>query len=165
MKLLALCLVAFMGLATTGLSSQLFFYNKMTGKCEDSHGKSGLNTASLSIVIATANGECADLSFLQDVWSDKNEITYTGWNLKGANLNHASILNVVLKSADLSGADMRGLKGGYSYFEGTVDLFTRLPDPSLGGHRMGNVDWTPGFPEIIGTECVPIAEHIDCGLL
>ena len=164
MRLFELILIASLTTSSVGLASDLYHYNSTTGRCINSAGHTGLNSTSFEALMATGNGECADLSFLQEVWSaDHLNATYTGWNLKGADLNRASALNVVLKSVELSGTQLLGLKGGYSYFEGKVDKYTQLPDRNHGGHEMADVDWSVGFPNMIGTSCNQKNNHIDCG--
>ena len=142
-------------------ASNLYRYNEANGLCENSKGELGLNPQSFQELKVTASGECADLRtiFIQD----DSETPHRGWNLQGANLNQAKVLNVVLESADLRGTKMESMTGVYSYFEGKADSFTRLPDKTQGGHSMGNIDRGQGFPEITGPPCQVASGHLDCG--
>ncbi len=149
------------GVPLLSYASETYRYNELTGLCESTNGDNGLNAISFQTLKETGNGECANLrgAFIQDDTGTPNR----NWNLKGANLNKTEVQNLILESADLRGAKMESMTGVYSYFEGRADVFTRLPNELEGGHPMGNIDRTQGFPSIAGPRCTVENGHMDCG--
>ncbi|MFC1521963.1 pentapeptide repeat-containing protein [Elusimicrobiota bacterium] len=73
--------------------------------CADKEGNEGFNKTSVEDVIASKNGECADLSKTKLKGAD-----LSGANLKGADLSKADLYNANLHKADLGWANLKGAK-------------------------------------------------------
>ena len=108
--------------------SPRFTYDGETGLCTDSEGREGLNPWTMEMVRETGEAECADLRGVALEEGDFSKPRLTGWNLRGAVLDDASIHFAIIEDAQLHGADLSGLSMGYAHVSGDIDGFTQLPE-------------------------------------
>ena len=104
-----------------------FTYDPEVGLCLNEAGEEGFNPASQAEVRETGDGQCVDMAG----WIiDEGNYSYPNfeWDLRGANLNGASISFAHMKGADFRGAKMDAFSYGYTQLMGQVDEYTTLPN-------------------------------------
>jgi hypothetical protein len=104
-----------------------FTYDPDVGLCLNEAGEEGYNPASQAEVRETSDGHCVDM----DGWIiDEGNYSYPNfeWDLRGANLNGASISFAHMKGADFRGAKMETFSYGYTQLKGPIDDHTTLPN-------------------------------------
>lgn len=113
-----------------------FRYDAATGTCQGPVGESGYNAPDPEALFAVhdpstnrydgGNAECVDFSSFD--FSAHIGLSYPrldGWSFKGARFDKARLFFVNVSNADFAGADLRGLKYGYTTIEGQGDSFTQ----------------------------------------
>ena len=104
-----------------------FTYDPEVGLCINEAGEEGFNPASQAEVRETGDGHCVNMNG----WIiDEGNYSYPNfaWDLRGANLNGASISFAHMKGADFRGAKMDTFSYGYTQLMGQVDEHTTLPN-------------------------------------
>jgi hypothetical protein len=110
-------------------SSMPAAYNAELGRCVDDNGQPARNAVPLAVVHETGFGECVDFGSVQLNDEDYGYPVFLGWNLRGANLDTASISFASLIDADLRGAQLAQFSFGYAEITGTIDDATAPPTP------------------------------------
>lgn len=103
-----------------------FTYNPQTGDCQNEEGKIGFNSSDVFQVRQTKDGQCVDMT----TWALNGEdYNYPNldWDVRGANLNGASIVFANMIGADFRGAKMEDFSYGYTTLQGPIDEFTQVP--------------------------------------
>lgn len=107
-----------------------FHYDAKSGVCVNAAGKPGLNVVAIKDIEKTGNGECADLNGVT-IAKKPDYQAFKKWNLRGANLNGATLSFTHLLDPDLSGAQMESsFRISYAAVCGRIDRFTKFPSQS-----------------------------------
>lgn len=118
-----------------------FRYDAAQGICVDSDNEKGYNKVDIDYLFSldtlddgksvylNKEAECVDFSnfdfYLYTKMSNTAYATLLGWNLKGANLNNASLFFAYLDNPRLAGAQMSKLNMGYAYINNSsIDQYT-----------------------------------------
>ncbi len=105
-----------------------FRYDPDTGACHDAEGAVGLNRGSAPRVRDTGDGQCMDLSWHRLSEGATAGFPLDGWDLRGAVLDSAMMVDGELTGALMEGADLTGLTLTNAALEGSTDAHTILLD-------------------------------------
>lgn len=104
-----------------------FAYDAADGVCRDADGNEGTEPRPVQVIRETGDGQCADL---RGVAIDEGDLSYqswTGFDLRGADLTGASLHFAHIQDSSLEGAQMETLDFGYAEITGTIDDHTTIP--------------------------------------
>jgi len=103
-------------------------YDDDVGHCVNEAGEAARNTIPVAVVRETGFGECVDFGEERINANDFGYPLFVGWNLRGANLDVASMAFANLIDVDLRGAQFSQFAFGYVEIDGTIDEATAPPD-------------------------------------
>lgn len=108
--------------------STRFSYDASTGRCLDSAGVEGRNNVNVEFVRETGNGNCANLANLELNEGDLSYPSWTGFDLRGADLSGSDLYFAHILDSQLEGALIADLNFGYADVTGSVDEYTTFPE-------------------------------------
>lgn len=102
-------------------------YDSAVGGCVDVGGEPARNAIPIAVIRETGFGHCADVTAPLNA-NDFGYPLFTGWDLRGANLNGSGLFFANLIEARLEGAVLDAFPFGYAEITGTIDDVTAPPE-------------------------------------